>query len=99
MGLCIPISPSQDQEYETEDAQPCQVTFNIDSQLQSEEQQSTTDNTVAKFMRLHYKYGHLYFNLLGRMSKLGIIPKKFEKCDNPHVCGIHVCQVYLQTMA
>ena len=36
VGLCIPISPSQDQEYEAEYPQPRQVTFNMDSVLQSE---------------------------------------------------------------
>ena len=46
MGLCIPISPSQDQEGETEDAQPRQITLNMESALNSEEQKSTIDNTV-----------------------------------------------------
>ena len=30
MGLCIPISSYKDQEDEAEDAQPSQVTFNMD---------------------------------------------------------------------
>ena len=30
MGLCIPISSYNDQEDEAEDAQPSQVTFNMD---------------------------------------------------------------------
>ena len=77
MGLCIPIRPSQDQEDEAEDAQPRQVAFKMDSLLQSEEQQSTTDNKVAKLLRIHYKYGHLFFKRLRHMGKLSIIPKKF----------------------
>ena len=51
-----------------------------------QEQQRTTDNTVAEFLRLHYKYGHLSFKRLRRIAKLGIIPKKFEKCDTP-ICA------------
>ena len=83
MVLCIPISPYQYQEYEAEDAQPRQVTFNIDSALQSEEQQITTENTLAEFLSLYYKYGHLSFKLLRRMAKLVINSKKFETCDTP----------------
>ena len=83
MVLCITISPSQDQEYEAEYAQPRQVNFNMYLALQSEEQQSTTKNILAESLRLHYKYGHLSFKRLRRMAKLGIIPKKFEKSDTP----------------
>ena len=83
MVLCILISPSQDQEDKSEDAQPRHVTFNMESSLQSEYQQIITDNTVSEFLRLHYKYGHLSFKRLRRMEKLGIIPKKLEKCDTP----------------
>ena len=38
MGLFIPISPYQDQEYEAYDAKTRQVTFNMDSALYSEYQ-------------------------------------------------------------
>ena len=55
----------------------------MDSALQYEEQKSTTYNAVAEFLRLHYKYGHLYLKRLKQMEKLGIIPKKFENCDTP----------------
>ena len=55
----------------------------MDSALQSEEEQITTDNKVSEFLRLHYKYGHLYFKRLRHMAKLGIIPNKLEKCDTP----------------
>ena len=60
MRLCIPISPSQDQEYEAEDAQPRQATFTMDSALQYEEQNIIIDNTLAELLRLHYNYVHLY---------------------------------------
>ena len=83
MGMYIPISPSQNQEDEAEDAQPRQVTFNIDSALQSEEKKITTENTVAEFLSLHYDYGHLSFKRLRRMAKLVINPNKFKTCDTP----------------
>ena len=83
MGLCIPISTYQDQEDESEYSQPRQVTFNMDSALQSEEQQSTTENTSFEFLRLHYKYWNLSFKRLRRMVKLGNISNNSETCDNP----------------
>ena len=58
----------------------------MDSALQSEEQQFPTNNTAADFLRPHYKYGHLYFQRVRRMAKLGITPKKFEKVDTP-ICA------------
>ena len=85
MGLCIHISPSQDQEDESKDAQPHQVIFNIDSAIKSEEQQISTYNTAAEFPSLHYKYGHLSFKRIRRMENLGITPKKFANCDT-HTC-------------
>ena len=77
MVFCIPISPYQYQEDKAKDAQPRHVTLNMESSLQSEEQQSTTDDTVAEFLRLHYMYGQLSFKKLKYMAKLGIISKKF----------------------
>ena len=61
----------------------------MNSSIQYKEQQSTIYNTVSEFLRLHYKYGHLSFKRLRRMAKLGIIPKKLEKCDTP------TCMVYM----
>ena len=55
----------------------------MESALNSGGQQITTDNTAAEFLRLHYKYGHLSFQRLRRMEKLGITLKNFEKCDTP----------------
>ena len=75
MVLCIPISPSQDQEDESEDAQPRHVSFNIDLALEPDEQQSTTYNTVTGFLILQYKYGHLSFKRLRCMVKLRIMAK------------------------
>ena len=86
MGLCISISTSKDKEDRLEYAQPRQVNFNMDSELQYEEKQSTTYNKVDEFLRLHYKYGNLSFKRLRCMEKLGIIPKNFEKCDTP-ICA------------
>ena len=83
MGLCMTIPPSQDQKDEEKDAKQRQVTFNMDSELQSDEKQRTTDNTVAELLSPHYKYGNLSFKRLRHMAKLGIIPNKFEKCDTP----------------
>ena len=51
--------------------------------LQYEEQQSTTDNKSAELLSFYYKYGNFYFKHLGRIKKLGIIPKNFKKCDTP----------------
>ena len=55
----------------------------MDSALHSEEQKITTYNTADSFMHLHYKYGHLFFQRLRRMTKLGVIPKNFAKCGAP----------------
>ena len=55
----------------------------MDSSLQSYDQQITTVNTAAEFLRLRYKYGHLSFKRLRLMAKLGIIPNNFSKCDTP----------------
>jgi len=36
-----------------------------------------------EFLDLHYKYGHLSFNILKNMAAQGLIPTKFKDCEPP----------------
>ena len=48
-----------------------------------EDRQQTTD--AAELLRIHQRFGHISFAKLQLMAKVGILPKKLEKC-HPPVC-------------
>ena len=50
--------------------------------------QQTTDE--ALLLHYHYKFGHVSFNRLKQMAKVGVIPKRLAKVQTP-VCAACLC--------